>query len=56
MQPLNNLTSDISTTNGSSISLSNTNNLLNSLNLGKSNEMNFHKSYIHLKNVYNFFI
>lgn len=45
MQPLNNLTSDISTTNGSSISLSNTNNLLNSLNLGKSNKMNFQKIY-----------
>lgn len=37
MQPLNNLTSDISTTNGSSIS--NTNNLLNSLNLGKSSQI-----------------
>lgn len=32
MQPLNNLTSEISSTNGSSI---NTNNLLDSLSLGK---------------------
>lgn len=33
MQPLNNITSDISTTNGPSV---NTNNLLDSLNLGKT--------------------
>lgn len=48
MQPLNNLTSDISTINGSII---NTNNLLNSLNLGKSNNINFQKLYVHIKNV-----
>lgn len=34
MQPLNNLTTEISTTNGSSVNL-NTNHLLDSLSLGK---------------------
>lgn len=40
MQPLNNLTSEISTTNGSSV---NTNDLLDSLSLGKFkiNKINF---------------